>query len=546
LKTIDSLRLVFLGGVGDIGMNCMAIETAEGIVLVDCGVMFASDRELGIELILPDLRYFRANRAKIKALVVTHGHEDHIGAIPLVFGDFGIPVYAPKFAGSVLRAKCAEFPGTLPAKMHRIGPGESLEVAGLKFEFYRVTHSIPDALGFVIRTPFGNIVHTGDFRIDRKPSMGEPFDLETLKRIGDEGVLLLLSDSTNVEKPGHTGSEVEAVEGIRQLTESHQGRVLISLFSSNVERVALLAKLAQASGRRFGLVGRSLYTYTRAALEAGLNPFDPGMLVAPSNADDFPGQRLMLLVAGSQGEPRSSLTRVSLGLHPDLTIRESDMVIMSSKIIPGNEQDIGKVMNDLARAGATVYHEGNAAVHVSGHAQQDELREVIELTRPRYFIPVHGEYRFLRHHAHLASKWSDTQPVVADLGDMVTVTANSVEVTGRMDLQPFYIEGSTVGNGDELKLKERKKLLFNGLVALTAKPVKKKGRKVIDAQIRLYGVPDPDGSLVTELRQTLELEFADRLTGLSNETIEEELGSVVRRVVRKRQGKKPLVHVVLQ
>ena len=545
-KQLDSLRLVFLGGVGEIGMNCMAIETADGIVIVDCGVMFAGERDLGAELILPDLRYMRANRTRIKAVIVTHGHEDHIGAIPLVFGDTSVPVYAPKFAGAVLREKCAEYPGSLPARMHRIGPGDRLDVLGMTFQFYRVTHSIPDALGFILRTPMGNIVHTGDFRIDEHPTLGETFDKETLKKVGDEGVLLLLSDSTNVEKAGHTGSEREAVDGIMDIVERHPGRVLISMFSSNIERVGLLAKAAQRVNRRFGLVGRSLYTYSRAALESGYAPFDPGMLVAPSFAEELPGPKLMLLVAGSQGEPRSSLTRVSAGGHPDITIRESDLVIMSSRIIPGNERDIGKVMNDLARAGATVYYEGNAKVHVSGHAQQDELREVLELVRPKFFIPVHGEYRFLRLHAALAKQWVQAQSVLVDLGDMVTVTADSVKVTGKLEVQPFYVENSMVGNAEELKLRERKKLLYHGMVVVRAKALKKKKTELVDADIALFGVPDPDGSLTTELKQAVKLEFADRVAGLSRETVESELEAVVRRVVKRRQERKPLVYSVIE
>ncbi len=330
------------------------------------------------------------------------------------------------------------------------------------------------------------------------------------------------------------------------LVEKHPGRVLISMFSSNIERVALLAKAAQRVNRRFGLVGRSLYTYSRAALESGYAPFDPGMLVAPSFAEELPGPKLMLLVAGSQGEPRSSLTRVSVGGHPDITIRESDLVIMSSRIIPGNERDIGKVANDLARAGATIYHEGNAKVHVSGHAQQDELREVLELVRPKFFMPVHGEYRFLKLHAMFAQRWVKAQTVIADLGDMVTVSADKVTVTGKMDVQPFYVEGSLVGNADELKLRERKKLLYHGMVVVRAKAVKKKNTSLVDASIALFGVPDPDGSLTTELKHAVQLEFKDRLTGLSKETVQAELESVVRRVVKRRQERKPLVYAVIE
>ncbi len=546
MRATEELKLVFLGGVGEIGMNCLAIETAEGIVIVDCGVMFPDAGEGGPDLIIPDLRYFRANRKRIAGVVITHGHEDHIGAVPIVFGELDVPIYAPPYAAALIREKALEYVDGPAWDLVTTRPGEQVEIAGLQFEFIRVTHSIPDALALAIRTPHGVIVHTGDFRIDEAPTLGEAFDREAFARLGDEGVLLLMSDSTNVERRGRTRSEKFVADNVEALVKGHPGRVLISLFSSNVERVRLLAGLARKTGRRLGLVGRSLYTYTRAALETGLPPFEPNELVDPYFADELPGQDLMLLIAGSQGEPRSSLTRASAGEHPDVKVRPGDMVIYSSKIIPGNEKGILRVTNALVRAGAAVYHEGNSDVHVSGHAMRDELASMLELIRPRYFVPVHGEYRFLVEHARLAEETTGATAIVADLGAMLSIGKKSVREDGFIEVEPFYVEMPLIGNAEELKLKERKKLLYNGLVNVHCRLGRgKKGMNLLP-QVTLYGVPDPDGSLTEKIASTVRLEFVNRSSSVSSQMIVEEIQVLVRRLVRKAQERKPLVHVTIE
>jgi len=544
VRKSEEVKLVFLGGVGEIGMNSMAIETPEGTVIIDCGVMFPSERYFGPELILPDLRYYRVNRDRIKAVVVTHGHEDHVGAVPLAFGGSDAAVYAPAFAEGLIKERALEYTPRPKLDLRTLQHGEVIKAAGIEIECIRVTHSIPDAFALAIRTAAGTIVHTGDFRIDTNPTMGKPFDTTAFSKLGDEGVLLLMSDSTNVERPGHTQSERWVANNVEELVAGHPGRVLVSMFSSNIERVAMLAKVAKRTGRRLGLVGRSLYAYTRIAMETGLKPFDPNELVDPYYADQLPGQNLMILVAGSQGEPRSSLTRVANGEHPDLSIREGDMVIYSSRMIPGNEKDILEVSNNLVRAGATVYHEGNSSVHTSGHAQAGELKEMLELVRPKFFTPVHGEYRFLKAHADLAEKTLGCKTVLADLGAILSVGKGKVEHRGKMDVEEYYVEGPLVGNAEELKLKERRTLMFNGLVTVRIR-LKKKSVEVLP-DIGLHGVPDPDGSLSAALLETLEMAFTNRTTAPSQQEIEEEVRVLVRRVVKKRQQRKPLVQTLVE
>jgi ribonuclease J len=521
----------------------MAVETGDGIVVVDCGVMFPSDRCLGPELILPDLRYYRQNAERIKAVVVTHGHEDHVGAVPLAFGDTGIPVYAPAFAAGLIKERSLEYTPKPKLDVRVVKAGDTVRAAGIDIELVRVTHSIPDALALALRTPAGLVVHTGDFRIDYNPSIGKAFDTDTFARLGDEGVLLLMSDSTNVERGGRTDSEKWVANNIEELIAGHSGRVLISMFSSNIERVTLLHRLARRTGRKLCLVGRSLTMYTRIALECGYTPCDPNALVDPEVADTVDPRSLLVLVAGSQGEPRSSLTRLANGEHPDLKIKEGDMVIYSSRMIPGNEKDILTVSNNLVRLGATVYHDGNASVHTSGHAQADELKEMLELVRPTYFVPVHGEYRFLKAHADLAVKAVGAVPVLADEGTILSVSPGGVAVAGTMDVEEYFVEGPLVGNAEALKLKERRTLLYNGLVVVRCR-LRRRGVDV-DPDIALYGVPDPDGTLVPAILSTLELAFGDRAVVPTAEEIAEEVRVLVRRVVKKRQARKPLVHTVV-
>ncbi len=545
MSNSQELRLNFLGGVGEIGMNCLALETPQGIVIIDCGVMFPDNRFAGPDLIIPDLRYFAANKDRILAVVVTHGHEDHIGAIPIIFGDLHIPVYAPPFAAAIIREKTPEYNSSPAFVLHNIKPGDQLTLAGMEFEFYRVTHSIPDALALAILTPFGRIVHTGDFRIDLVPSLGEPFDREGFARLGDDGVFLLLSDSTNAEVPGRTGPESQVAANLVELASAHRGRVLVTLFSSNIERISLFAEVARKLKRRLCLVGRSLNTYTRAAIETGFAPLDPNRLVDPRFIEEVPDEEVFLLIAGSQGEPRAALTRIANGEHPDVRIKSNDLVIYSSKVIPGNEKAIQRVTNDLVKAGARVLHERNADVHTSGHGRREEVIEMLELLRPKHFIPVHGEYRFLHEHATLAREVIGAKTLIADWGDVIEVTRDGVEYADHNDLEHYYVERPIIGNAYELRLKDRKKLFHNGLVNVHA-VVKKRGKGIsVNTEITLYGVPDPDETLVETLQELIWSDFEARKKGLSERSIEEEISILVRRALKKLQNRRPLVHVFL-
>lgn len=540
----EELRLVFLGGVGEIGMNCLAMEGPEGTVVIDCGVMFLSERMYGADVVLPDLQYFRDNRKKIKGVVITHGHEDHIGAVTLAVGGTGVPVFAPPFACGLIKEKALDYPDAGRVLLSSIAPGDEMTLAGLDFEFFRMTHSIPDALGLSVKTRFGRIVHTGDFRVDSAPTLGDPMDIARLKRYGDEGVLLLLSDSTNVEHPGRTNNESHVARSILEHVKAHPGRVLVSMFSSNIERVRQLALIAHKTGRRLGLVGRSLNSYSQIALETGYAPFDPNMLVDPSNIDRLPPERLMLLIAGSQGEPRSALTRASQGEHPDVTVTQGDLVVYSARMIPGNEKDILRVCNNLERRGAHVLHQGNADVHTSGHAYREELADVLRWVRPRVFIPVHGEYRYLKAHARLAEEVVGARTVIADLGDVVTLSDAGVAVTDHIDFEPWYVEEGVVGTAETLRLKERRRLFFNGLVVVECRLVQKKKGMEVHPRITLWGVPDPDGALDRMLAEDVREALASSRGAMDEDSMAEIIQGSIRRRLRRDQERRPTVQVI--
>ena len=535
----DALEITFLGGLGEIGANCMAWEGPEGILLVDMGIGFPRGRIPAPDYQLPDLDWIEDRAQDVKALLLTHAHEDHVGAVPWFLMRCQVPVYGPPFAIELVRNKRDEW--GIDGDLHEVHPRQKLPLAGLDLELMRVTHSIPDALAVALRTPQGIVLHTGDFRIEDAPTKGEPFQMEAFERFGDEGVALLLSDSTNAEVPGHTRDEAEVAENLEAEIAGWDGRVLLTMFASNVNRLGEIEKIARRTGRRICLMGRSLHSYLEVADRARIAPFRDETTVDPSKVGSLRDDQVLIVMTGSQGEPRSALARIADGTHPNLSVREGDLVLFSSKVIPGNELEITRMTNGLCRLGAKVVWSTAKPIHASGHAQRDELTAVLQATRPRWFIPVHGEYRFLRAHAELAESCTDARALVMETGDVVRLDRSGVSRAGHEPVRPLFVDGPLVGDEDELDLRGRRKLLHNGVVFLDV-PL----GAPEDAVVHMPGVPDPDGTLEEDILALILETLTPHPHAEELDKVRNDLQAAVRRLIRRNTEKKPVVTAILR
>ncbi|HMA80227.1 MAG TPA: ribonuclease J, partial [Candidatus Binatia bacterium] len=424
---MDSLKVIPLGGLGEFGLNMMLIEFGEAAIAVDCGLMFPGADLLGIDLVIPDVSYLLERRDKLKAIVLTHAHEDHVGALPYVLEHFDVPIFGTRLTLGLLANKLREHDLEDTVDVREITAGMPWEIAPFRIEGIRVTHSLMDCLALAIETPIGTVIHTGDFKIDNTPMEGEMFDFQRFAAYGEKGVLLLLSDSTNVEKPGYTPSEREVCSNLEQIIQHSSGKVLVSTFSSSIPRIQQVIDISERCDRRVVLSGRSMIRNSQVAAELGYLHLPRSFLTESERWQDLPVDRLTFLTTGSQGEPLSVLHRVALDDHKTIKVAPGDTVILSSKFIPGNEKTISNLINHLYRRGAEVHYEKVSEIHVSGHASQEELKTMLQLTRPRYFVPIHGEYRHLVRHRRLAQDVgipADNCFILED-GDVLELTANS-------------------------------------------------------------------------------------------------------------------------
>ncbi|MGD0201674.1 MAG: ribonuclease J, partial [Bryobacteraceae bacterium] len=401
------LQIIPLGGLGEFGMNSLALRYGDDIILIDAGMMFPDEELLGVDIVTPDFAYLEEHREHFRALILTHGHEDHIGAVPFLLSQMNVPVYGTEFTLALVGRRLQEHDLLAQARLNQVRPGEQLEIGPFRIEFIHVTHSIVNAVALAITTPLGVVIHTGDFKVDPTPTDSVLFDLHTLADYGKRGVLLLLSDSTNSDRPGYTESERAIRPRFEDILNRAQRRVVVSCFSSSVHRMQQILDLAAEFGRKVAFVGRSMTSTSEIAHAHGLLDIPDGILVRPQDIMDVPPAKLLAVVSGSQGEPMSALCRVSVDNHKNLSVERGDTVVLSSRIIPGNEKAIYRMLNHFARRGADVlYGSLNPPLHVSGHASAEELRLVLNLARPKYFMPIHGEYRQLTKHAQLAEHLS--------------------------------------------------------------------------------------------------------------------------------------------
>ncbi len=460
------LHIIPLGGLGEIGKNLTVFEYQDDIIVVDLGSIFPREDMPGVDLVIPDTTYLEKNQSKIRGYFFTHGHEDHIGAVPYILRKIPAPMYGTRLTLALCEHKLKEHRLTGVAPMHEVEPGDVIKAGAFKVEFIKVNHSIAGACALAITTPVGVVFHTGDFKVDYTPLDGEPINLGRIAEIGNQGVLALLADSTNVERPGYTMSEKKVGQTFFNLFDKADGRIIIAMFASNVHRIQSVVDAAVHYKRKVCMIGRSMVNVTKLAMQLGYLKIPDGSLITVDELDRYPDDQITVVTTGSQGEPMSGLSRMAFAEHRKMELRESDMVILSASPIPGNEKSISRVINQLFRIGCNVIYESLAEVHVSGHARQEELKLMHMLLRPKYFIPVHGEYRHLHHHAELAKKLGmpEDNVVIAEIGDVIELDRNSLDVTGVVANGSVLIDGLGVGDVGAVVLRDRKHLAEDGLL----------------------------------------------------------------------------------
>jgi len=545
------LEVVSLGGLGEFGMNMLALTWADTTIVVDAGVMFPDPELLGVDRIIPDLTYLQQKRAA--ALVLTHGHEDHIGGVPHVLPYVDGPVYGTALTLALVEPKLQEHGIDGAHELKRVKPRERVTVGPFTIEFIRVTHSMPDCVALAIHTPAGVVVHTGDFKIDQTPIDGEHFDLHRFAELGASGVLALFADSTNIDRRGFTGSELEVIEAFEEIFTSSTGRIVVAAFASSIYRMQILVDLASQFDRKVAFAGRGMIENSKIAQRLGYLKIPTGVQIADSDVGLYPAQDVLVLATGSQGEPMAALSRIAIDDHRYVKVQEDDTVVLSARAIPGNEKAIGRVINHLSRRGADVIHEGIKHVHVSGHGSEEELKLMLSLVQPRYFVPIHGEYRQLAQHARVARRvfaGRDPHPetLLVENGDILTIDAGSARVAGKAPVGRVLIDGTRTGEiGDEV-LRDRRHLAEDGLVVPVVAINKQTGL--------LEGVPDIiTRGFVMENSQELLADGARVLSDVMEQSsveertdqglIKEKLRTELRRFFRKRSGRRPFVLPVI-
>jgi len=545
------LEVVALGGLGEFGMNMLALTWGETTVVVDAGVMFPDPDLLGVDRIIPDLTYLQ-QRGRAAALVLTHGHEDHIGGVPHVVPLVDGPIYGTPLTLALVQPKLEEH-GIDRPQLIPVRPRERVTIGPFAIEFIRVTHSIPDCVALAIHTPVGVIVHTGDFKIDQTPLDGEHFDVHRFAELGSAGVLALFADSTNIDRRGFTGSELEVVEAFEEIFTSTTGKLIVAAFASSIFRMQILVDLAAQFDRKVAFVGRGMMQNSEIALRLGHLRIPAGVQIRDSEVENYPARKVLCLATGSQGEPPSALSRIAIDDHRHVTVGPGDTVVFSARAIPGNEKAIGRLINHLSRRGADVIYEGIKHVHVSGHGSEEELKLMLSLVKPRVFIPVHGEYRQLAQHARVAERvfaGRDPKPqiLLAENGDLVRLDAGGAAIAGKAPVGRVLIDDTRTGEvGDEV-LRDRRHLAEDGLVVPVVAINKQTGA--------LEGVPDIIArGVVMEDSQTLLAEGARVLTDVVEQAsveertdqglIKERLRVELRRFFRKRSGRRPFVLPVI-
>lgn len=464
----ESLRIIPLGGLGEIGKNITAIEYEDEIIVIDCGISFPDEDMYGIDLVIPDIKYLLDNKDKVKGLFLTHGHEDHIGAIPYILKQINMSVYGTKLTIGLVESKLKEHDMLSKTNLIPISPGESIKLNKLIIEFIRVTHSIAESCALAIHTPIGIVLHTGDFKIDYTPIDGKVMDLNRIAQLGQEGILLLMADSTNVERAGHSLSEKIIGETLNRIISNANGRVIVATFASNIHRMQQIADASMMYNRKIVFSGRSMENISNVAMDLGYLHIPEESIVGIEDLNRYPSDKITIITTGSQGEPMAGLSRIAYGSHRHISIEQDDLFIISASPIPGNDKLVSRVINQLYRKGVEVIYEDLEDIHVSGHAYKEELKLIHTLVKPKYFMPVHGEYRHLKHHSDLALKLGMDKSNVFTLetGQVLEISQDKAIATEKVHTGVVFVDGIGVGDVGNIVLRDRRDLARDGMVTI--------------------------------------------------------------------------------
>jgi len=511
----NKLKVIPLGGLEEIGKNMTVFEYGESIIVVDCGVAFPEDEMLGIDLVIPDVSYLEKNLSKVKGIIVTHGHEDHIGALPYVLNRIPVPVYGTDLTLGLIENKLIEHQMLDKAELKIIRAGQTIQLGAFKVEFISSTHSIADSVALAIHTPVGVVLHTSDFKIDHTPIEGEPIDLARIAELGKKGVLLLMADSTNAERPGYTMSERTVGETLDTVFKDAKSRIIVATFASNIHRIQQIVNSAMKFNRKVALNGRSMINVVKTAMKLGYLNIPSDILLDVDKIQKLPKEQIVLITTGSQGEPMSALSRIASNNHRKVSIEKGDLVIISASPIPGNEKYISRVINDLFKQGADVIYEALVEVHVSGHARREELKLIHRLVRPKFFMPVHGEYRHLKQHANLAQSLGmpEENIFLMENGQVLELSQRKAQISGTVQSGSILIDGLGVGDVGNVVLKDRKHLSEDGLIVVVV---------TVNSDGKIMTNPEVISRGFVYVKESEEL--MDEIRDLTKEIMEKNLG----------------------
>ncbi len=543
------LKIIPLGGLGEFGMNCLALRWEDDIIVIDAGLMFPESELLGVDIVVPDITYLIENKQYVRAIILTHGHQDHIGGLPWILSELKVPVYGTEFTLAYVEGKLEEHELLDETELIEIAPKEKFTVGPFTIEPIRVTHSLVDCVALAVETPVGVVIHTGDFKIDLAPLDDKAFDLHTFAEYGKRGVLALLQDSTNVERTGYTPGERAVIPRLDEIFTRTKKKLFFTCFSSSIYRIRIAMELARSHGRKVAVVGRSMMESTEIAQDLGYIDIPPGLVIQPGQMRDYPPEQLMVLISGTQGEPMSALSRAAVDNHKHARIDAGDTVVLSSRIIPGNEKSIFRVIDHLYRRDANVIWDdgSNGLIHVSGHGCQEEMRLLINLVRPKYFIPVHGDYRNLRKHALVAMETGAVEhAIVIEDGDVLELDETDARKKDKVTAGRILIDsGSTIDVVEDLVIRDRRILSEDGIVLAVLAINKRTGKVEQQPEVIMRGFGGAD---ITDQARELMLKTLDGLTTEQKSdygTVKEKVRGELKRLIQKTTGRRPMIMPVI-
>jgi ribonuclease J len=546
---VSKLEIIPLGGIGEFGMNCMGIRSNGEMIIIDAGMGFPEETPFGIDISIPNFSFLDEYRDELTALILTHGHEDHIGALPFLLKKFNLPVYLSEFTHGLAERKLDEHKMLDEVLMHRVRPGDVSEIGVFTVEYIHASHSLVDCFSLAIRTPLGTVIHTGDYKIDETPVIGKPYDLEALKRFGDEGVLALLSDSTNATVAGRTPSERDVIPAFEEIFASAEGRIFVSTFSSSMHRLQIVFDVAHQFDKKVCVLGRSMMKNVEIAEQLGLLKIPYGTLIGLGESRALADDEIVYLVTGSQGESRAVLWNLATGSYKGMQIEKGDTVVLSARIIPGNDRKISRLIGHLYKRGANIIEEKRRLIHVSGHASQEDIRIMTETVRPKYVVPIHGEYRMLfRHKEYIKNHipgYSDENIILIENGDVLEIDEFGARVAENHDLGRTFIDEESLSEVDYDVLRERKKLAYGGAISLVVTIDRETKELAEEPQITFQGVAGvvPTNGLAVNARQAI----TDAIAAMSKQEmsdktwLSENLRVHLKRFLQNETGTKPVI-----